>query len=350
MQQSSEGWALPNAVIPVRVLGSRHLVVGAVGYGAMSFGGPYGQILEDGGRAARQVVDRALELGVTLLDTADMYGASEGTLGHAIAMRRDRVVVATKFGIVSGPFDGNEAKIDGRPEYVRRRIDRSLRRLGTDFVDLYYLHRVDPDTPIEETVGAMAELVAEGKVRHLGLCEAAPETIRRAAAVHPIAALQTEWSLWERSIEAEVLPVCRELQIGIVPYSPLGRGALTGTVKSRADLGEQDHRRSLPWFSEAAMEENMWTLNVLQAIADEHGATPGQVALAWLLAKGPDVVPIPGTRQVAYLEENTSAVWLSLTARQLSDLDAMTAPGDREQASALGTRNWFDGVSPPLRG
>jgi aryl-alcohol dehydrogenase-like predicted oxidoreductase len=231
---------------------------------------------------------------------------------------------------------------------VRRRIERSLKRLGTDYIDLYYLHRVDPDTPIEETVGAMAELVLEGKVRYLGLCEAAPETIRRAAAVHPIAAVQTEWSLWERSIETEVLPVCRELRIGLVPYSPLGRGALTGTVRSPSDLGEHDHRRALPWFSEQAIIDNRRSIAVLQAIADEHAASPGQIALAWLLAKGPDVVPIPGTRRMSYLEENTAAVWLSLTARQISDLDAITAVGDREQTAAFGARNWFDGKSPPL--
>jgi aryl-alcohol dehydrogenase-like predicted oxidoreductase len=326
------------------------LAVGAVGFGAMSFGGAYGQPLEDGDKAAAAVVDRALELGVTLFDTADRYGASEGILGSAVRNRRQRVVLATKFGIVSGPFDGNEAKIDGRPEYVRRRIERSLKRLGTDYVDLYYLHRVDPQTPIEETIGAMAELVSEGKVRHLGLSEAAPDTIRRAAAVHPITALQSEWSLWERSIEAEVLPACRELQIGIVPYSPLGRGALTGTVRSRSDLGEHDHRLALPWFSEEAINQNLGALDTLKAIADKEGATPGQIALAWLLAKGPDVVPIPGTRRVAYLEENTAAAWISLSAQQIAELDAITAVGDREQSAALGARNWFEGVSPPLHG
>src|ERR1700754_4004798 len=234
--------------IPTRTLGPDGLAVGAIGYGAMSFAGPYGQELADGNRTAREIVDRALELGVTLLDTSDGYGDSEINLGAGIKGRRDQVVLATKFGIVSAPFNGREAKIDGRPEYIRQRIERSLQRLGTDYIDLYYQHRVDPDTPIEETVGAMAELVKEGKVRHLGLSEAAPDTIRRAAAVHPITALQTEWSLWTRDIEREILPVARELGISVVPYSPLGRGALTGAITSTADLPDNDFRRGIPRY------------------------------------------------------------------------------------------------------
>ncbi|WUD77262.1 aldo/keto reductase [Streptomyces sp. NBC_00510] len=211
--------------IPVRHLGPAKLAVGAVGYGAMSYANPYGQSGYDPERAAREIVDRALEIGVTLFDTAEGYGDSEETLGRAIAGRRDELVLATKFGIVSGPFGGAEARMDGSRGYIREAVERSLKKLGTDHIDLYYQHRVDPRTPIEETVGAMAELVAEGKVLHLGLSEAAPDTLRRAAAVHPITALQTEWSLWERGIESEILPLCRELGISVVPYSPFGRAA-----------------------------------------------------------------------------------------------------------------------------
>jgi aryl-alcohol dehydrogenase-like predicted oxidoreductase len=335
--------------IPIRLLGSDRLAVGAVGYGAMSFATPYGQTLDDGDRVAREIVDRALELGVTLLDTADLYGDSEKNIGYAIRGRREQVVLATKFGIVQGPFGGQEAKFDGTPAYLRGQLERSLTRLGTDYVDVYYQHRVDPNTPIEETVGAMAELVAEGKVRHLGLSEAAPDTIRRAHAVHPITALQTEWSLWAREIEDEIVGVCRELGIAIVPYSPLGRGALTGAIASRDDLPENDYRRGLPWFSEAAIEGNITsTLDVLKKIAADHEAAPGQVALAWLLAKGPDVVPIPGTRRVHYLEENAAAANLTLTDSEVEALDAITATGAREDDAALAAKNWTDGVTPAL--
>jgi aryl-alcohol dehydrogenase-like predicted oxidoreductase len=337
--------------IPTRQLGPERLTVSAVGYGAMSFAMPYGQadVAADADKVATQIVDRALEIGVTLIDTADLYGDSEENIGHAIRGRRDRVVLATKFGIVQGPFGGLEAKIDGSPAYMRERLERSLIRLRTDHIDLYYVHRIDPDTPIEETVGAMAEMVAEGKIRHIGLSEAAPETIRRAAAVHPITALQREWSLWERSIEDEILPVCRELGIGIVPYSPLGRGALTGALRTPADLPENDHRRSMPWFSAENMERNVEAaLATLGKIADEHEATVGQVALAWLLAKGPDVVPIPGTRRVAFMEENSMAANLDLSAAEVAALDAISPSGEREQEAALAAKNWGDGVSAPL--
>ncbi|MEV4627276.1 aldo/keto reductase [Micromonospora sp. NPDC049523] len=335
--------------IPVRHLGPDKLPVGAVGYGAMSFANPYGQAGYDGDRAAREIVDRAVELGVTLLDTADGYGDSEEILGRAIAGRRDKVVLATKFGIVAAPFGGATAEINGTRGYVRQAVDRSLKRLRTDHIDLYYQHRVDPNTPIEETVGAMAELVTEGKVRHLGLSEAAPDTLRRAVAVHPITALQTEWSLWAREIEDEILPVCRELGISVVPYSPLGRGALTGTLTSRDDLGENDHRRGMPWYSDENISRNLSTLDVVRRIAAQHAATPGQVALAWLLAKAPDVVPIPGTRRVTYLEENTAAADLTLTPEELATLDVIRVTGDREGASARAARNWFDGLTPPLK-
>jgi aryl-alcohol dehydrogenase-like predicted oxidoreductase len=334
--------------IPVRHLGPNKLAVGAVGYGAMSFANPYGQSGYDSDQAARNIVDRAVELGVSLFDTADGYGESEEILGKAIAGRRDKIVLATKFGIVSAPFGGNVAQINGTRSYLRERIERSLRRLRTDHIDLYYLHRVDPNTPIEETVAAMAELVAEGKVLHLGLSEAAPDTLRRAVAVHPITALQTEWSLWVREIEDEILPLCQQLGISVVPYSPLGRGALTGTLTSRDDLPENDHRRGLPWYSEENFDRNMSAVEVVRRIAGEHDATPGQVALAWLLAKAPDVVPIPGTRRVTYLEENTAAADLTLTAAELATLDAITVAGDRAGASTRDAQNWFDGTTPPL--
>jgi aryl-alcohol dehydrogenase-like predicted oxidoreductase len=332
--------------IPVRYLGPDRLAVGAVGYGAMSFAGAYGQHESDPDNTAREILGRALDLGVTLIDTAEAYGPSEEILGRVLAGHRDDVVLATKFGIVSGPFDDNDAVLDGSPAYVRTAIERSLRRLDTDYVDLYYQHRVDPNVPIEDTIGAMAELVTEGKVRHLGLSEAAPDTLRRAAAVHPITALQTEWSLWSREIEAEIFPVCQELGISVVPYSPLGRGALTGTITSRDDLTEGDHRRRLPWYSAANIDHNLSAIEVIRQVAAEHGAAPGQVALAWLLAKAPDVVPIPGTRRAAYLAENAVGAELSLTESQLAALDALTVVGKREQESVLAARNWADGTTP----
>src|ERR1700754_1766936 len=319
--------------IPTRFLGLQRLEVGAIGYGAMSFADPYGQSGYDPDVAAREILDRATELGVTMIDTADGYGPSEEIIGRAIAGRRDEFVIATKFGIVAAPFGGAEARIDGSPAYARERLERSLRRLGTDHIDLYYQHRVDPTVPIEDTVGAMAEFVAEGKVRHLGLSEAAPDTIRRAVAVHPITALQTEWSLWQRDIETEILPLTRELGVGVVPYSPLGRGALTGAVASRADLTENDHRRGIPMYSEENLDANLSTVDVVRGIAAELEATPGQVALAWLLAKAPDVVPIPGTRRVGYFEENSRAAEVTLTDAHLAVLDRLTVVGDREHDS-----------------
>lgn len=235
--------------------------------------------------------------------------------------------------------------LNGRPEYVRERIERSLTRLGTDHVDLYYQHRADPDVPIEETIGAMAELVIEGKVLHLGLSEAAPETIRRAHAVHPIAAIETEWSLWSREGEREVFPLCRELGIGVVPYSPLGRGMLTGTITSRDDLPENDYRRRMPRFAPDAFDANLKAVETVGEIARNHDATPGQVALAWLLAKATDVVPIPGTLHVSRLEENAAATGLILTGAEMAGLDALQVAGQRE--IELGY-NWTYGVTPPL--
>ncbi|MGR3867140.1 aldo/keto reductase [Streptomyces graminifolii] len=328
-----------------RTLGTGGLSVGAIGYGAMSFARPYGQSADHASDdSADALIGRAVELGVTLVDTADVYAGSEEAIGRALRGRRDKVVLATKFGIVRALSAGNQAVINGRPDYVRERIERSLKLLGTDHVDLYYQHRVDPDVPIEETVGAMAELVEEGKVRHLGLSEAAPDTIRRAHSTHPISAVQTEWSVWERAIEREVFPLTRELGIGIVPYSPLGRGMLTGKITSRDDLPENDYRRRMPRFSEEAFAANLAAVDTVREIAQAHQAAPGQVALAWLLAKADDIVPIPGTLHVSRLEENTAAADLRLTAEEIARLDTLPVVGERE--GEVG-HNWFDGVTPP---
>ncbi|MEU7479520.1 aldo/keto reductase [Lentzea sp. NPDC042327] len=267
------------------------------------------------------VIHRALELGVTLIDTADMYGphTNEELVGRAIAGRRDSVVLATKFGIVR---DGDRRGVRGDRAYVRQAVEGSLKRLGVDVIDLYYLHRVPADTPIEETVGAMGELVAEGKVRHLGLSEAGAETLRRAHAVHPITALQSEWSLWSRDIEAEIVPTARELGIGLVPYSPLGRGVLTGRFSSSADFAEGDFRAANPRFSGANLDANLKMVADLRALADERGVTAGQLALAWVQHRGSDVVPIPGTKRLKYLEENVAAAALELSEADLAAIEA----------------------------
>ncbi len=274
-------------------------------------------------------IHRALEIGIVFLDTADIYGASFGEnerlVGRAIAGRRDEVVLATKFANAVNP-DGSR-RIDGRPEYVREAIDASLARLGVDHVDLYYQHRVDADTPIEETVGAMAELVAAGKVRHLGLSEASAATIRRAHAVHPIAALQSEYSLWTRDPEGEILDTCRELGIGIVPYSPLGRGFLAGRFSSADELEEGDFRKSNPRFTGENLERNIRLAARVKALAADKGVTPAQLALAWVLSRGGDVVPIPGTKRRTYLEENARAGEVELTEAELALLDAEFPPG-----------------------
>ncbi|GLY40327.1 aldo/keto reductase [Amycolatopsis sp. NBRC 101858] len=329
--------------IPQRRLGTSGPVVGAVGYGAMSFGRFYGQSAEHANDdTASGLIGRALELGVTLVDTADVYGESEEIIGKAIAGRRDDVVLATKFGIV---HQADGPSMNGRPEYVRESAERSLKRLGTDHIDLYYQHRIDPGVPIEETVGAMADLVTAGKVRYLGLSEAGPDTIRRAHAVHPISALETEWSLWSRDIEREIFPLCRELGIGVVPYSPLGRGMLTGRLTSVDDLPADDYRRKMPRFAQEAFEANLAAVRTVREIAEAHAAAAGQVALAWLLAKAPDVVPIPGTLHASRLEENAGAVALTLTAQDIARLDALPVSGERE--GEVGD-NWFDGVTPAL--
>ena len=297
----------------------------ALGLGCMGMSDAYGA--PDEGEALR-TLDRALELGITFWDTADVYGlgANERLLGRALAGRRDRVELATKFGNVRGA-DGRYGAVDGRPEYARSACQASLARLGVERIDLYYLHRVDPAVPIEETVGAMAELVADGLVGHLGLSEAAPSTIRRAHAVHPIAAVQSEYSLWHREPEREVLPALRELGIGFVPFSPLGRGLLAGALSSTADLDDADLRRSLPRFQGENLDRNLELAARVRELAAERGATPAQLALAWVLHQGDDVVPIPGTKRRAYLEQNAAATALKLDAADLAALGEALPPG-----------------------
>jgi aryl-alcohol dehydrogenase-like predicted oxidoreductase len=316
------------------------LNVSALGLGCMGMSAFYGTA-EEGEAIA--TMHRALELGVTFFDTAEMYGpyTNEELLGRALARRRDEVVIATKFGIRFAPTPDNPMNrvIDGTPENVRRSIEGSLKRLGTDHVDLYYQHRIDPATPIEETVGAMAELVQEGKVRHLGLSEAAPDTIRRANAVHPIAAVQSEYALWTRDPEAEVLPVCRELGIGFVPYSPLGRGFLSGRFKSPDELAENDFRRHGPRFTGDNLQANLRIVAKIENIAAEKGVSSGQLALAWVLAQGDDIVPIPGTKRRSYLEENVGAADVELSDDDLARLDAElpAAAGNRYDAAGMST-------------
>ena len=308
-----------------RTLGREGLAVSEQGLGCMGMSEFYGA--SDEGEAIA-TIHRALELGVTFLDTADMYGpfTNERLVGRAIADRRDEVQLATKFGN-QRTEDGAFVRINGTPEYVREACEASLRRLGVDHIDLYYQHRVDKTVPIEETVGAMAELVGEGKVRHLGLSEASPATIRRAHAVHPIAALQTEYSLWTRDPEEAILPTVRELGIGFVAYSPLGRGFLSGRFRSPEDLPEGDFRRRNPRFQGENFQKNLDVVDRVKEIADEKGATPGQLALAWVLARGEDVVPIPGTKRVAYLEENAAASDVELTADDLARIDEVAPAG-----------------------
>jgi aryl-alcohol dehydrogenase-like predicted oxidoreductase len=311
--------------VPRRTLGG--LEVSALGLGCMGMSQMYGTADRTESIAT---VHRALDLGVTFLDTSDVYGAghNEELVGEAIAGRRDEVQLATKFSLTHDDRGG--MAIDGRPENVRARVEDSLRRLGVDVIDLYYQHRVDPRVPIEDTVGAMAELVEQGKVRFLGLSEASAASIRRAVAVHPIAALQSEWSLWTRDLEAEVLAVAREHGIGIVPFSPLGRGFLTGAITSPADFAEDDWRRTHPRFTGEAFTANLRLVDAVRGMAEEKGVTAGQLALAWVLAQGDDVVPIPGTKRRSYLEENVGSVGVQLSPADLARLGDIAPPGVAE--------------------
>jgi aryl-alcohol dehydrogenase-like predicted oxidoreductase len=323
---------LEERTVDQRNLGSEGLVVSEIGLGCMGMSEFYGTADEEESTAT---IRRALDLGITFLDTADMYGpfTNEKLVGSAIAGRRDEVVLATKFGNVRGE-DGSFLGVSGKPDYVREACDASLSRLGVDHIDLYYQHRVDPETPIEETVGAMKELVEAGKVRYLGLSEAGAATIRKAHAVHPISALQSEYSLFTRDVEDEILPTVRELGIGFVPYSPLGRGFLTGRWRSIEDMPENDTRSArFPRFAQENFQKNLELADRVREVADEKGITPGQLALAWLLAQGDDIVPIPGTKRRKYLEENAGAAGVTLTSDDLASIEEAMPRG-----SAAGER------------
>jgi len=308
-----------------RRLGKNGLSVSSIGLGCMGMSEFYGAHDD---QQSIKTIHRALDLGIDFLDTADMYGVgrNETLVGQAIRDRRDRVVLATKFGNVRGS-DGSFLGVNGKPDYVKSACEASLRRLGVEVIDLYYQHRVDPNTPIEETVGAMAKLVREGKVRHLGLSEAAPATIRRAHAVHPIAALQSEYSLWSREPEDEILPVCRELGIGFVAYSPIGRGFLSGKIRSINDLEADDRRRLFPRFQGENFQRNLDLVKRIEEIAKRKKVLPSQLALAWLLTRGPDILPIPGTTQIPHLEENIAATEITLSPEEIASIEKIAPSG-----------------------